>query len=303
MMSKSCVPFFSPVHGRIRALGLGLAAAIISGCGTSDEESASREALSRDLSLAGAASTTTPPIAFGDTAASEPAPTPVVVPDAPPVAASTPQRVPAPRPRPAPRPAPTPVPEPEPVPEVAAATPAPAPAPAPSRRTLLGSGAELVGATGARVCNTTNRPGDRVVMRLASEVTGPDGFVFAAGTPVLLELASATDSTLVFRVKSVSIEGELYPITASAQVNSELEGRRVSGGSDKKKVIGGAILGAILGQMIGKDTKGTVIGAAGGAAAGAAAARATGTSERCLPAGGLVRVVLEQPLIMTGPGL
>jgi len=120
---------------------------------------------------------------------------------------------------------------------------------------------------------------------------------------VLLELASATDSTLVFRVKSVSIEGELYPITASAQVNSELEGRRVSGGSDKKKVIGGAILGAILGQMIGKDTKGTVIGAAGGAAAGAAAARATGTSERCLPAGGLVRVVLEQPLIMTGPGL
>jgi hypothetical protein len=153
------------------------------------------------------------------------------------------------------------------------------------------------------MCNTTNRPGDRVVMRLASPVTGPDGFVFAAGTPVLLELASATDSTLVFRVKSVSLDGELYPITASARIETELEGVRVSGGNDKKKVIGGAILGAIVGQMIGKDTKGTVIGAAGGAAAGAAAARAGGSSERCLPAGGTVRVVLEQPLIMTGSGL
>jgi len=46
-----------------------------------------------------------------------------------------------------------------------------------------------------------------------------------------------------------------------------------------------------------------VIGAAGGAAAGAAVARVGGSSERCLPAGGTVRVVLEQPLIMTGPGL
>jgi len=301
MMSKSCAPFFRPVHTPVRALGLGLAVAMISACGTSDTETASRDALSRDLSLAGAASETAPPIAFGDTAASEVAPAPVIVPKAPPVSAPVP--TPAPQRARAPRPRPTPVPEPVPVPEPAPDAVAPAPAPEPTRRTLLASGTEFVGATGARVCNTTNRPGDRVVMRLASPVTGPDGFVFAAGTPVLLELASATDSTLVFRVKSVSLDGELYPITASARIESGLEGVRVSSGNERKKVIGGAILGAILGQMIGKDTKGAVIGAAGGAAAGAAVARVGGSSERCLPAGGTVRVVLEQPLIMTGPGL
>lgn len=304
MMSKSCASFFPTIDRRIRPLGMGLLLATTFACGTADDESASRDALARDLSLAGSPSTAASPVVFGDTAASEATPSPVVAPNTPPVATPAPRPVPRPQPAaagaaPVAVPAPAPVPAPE--PEVIA--PAPAPVPAPTRRTLLASGAELVGTTGARVCNTTNRPGDRVVMRLASAVTGPDGFVFAAGTPVLLELASATDSTLVFRVRSVSLEGELYPITASARLESELEGVRVSGGDDKKKVIGGAILGAIVGRMIGKDAKGTVIGAAGGAAAGAAVARAGATSERCLPAGGTVRVVLEQPLIMTGPAL
>ncbi len=287
-------------------LGLTLLLGGVAACGASgDEAPPLDDALRRDLSLASAA-TSTAPVVFGDTAAGEPAPTPVVEPTAPPVASPAPRRVPAPAPRPTPERAPEQAPQPAPdAPPLPApeATPAPAePAPAPARRTLLAAGATLTGPTGTRVCNTTNRPGDRVVMRTTDDVRSPDGTRLPAGTPVLLELTAATDSTLAFRVVAVSHDGELHPVTATASVDGELEASRVSGGSDKKKVIGGAIAGAIIGQILGKDTKSTVIGAAGGAAAGTAAAARSGTSERCLAAGATVRVVLHEPLLVAGTG-
>jgi hypothetical protein len=197
---------------------------------------------------------------------------------------------------PAPAPvAPTPAPA---TPEPAA--PATAPAPAPVTRTLLAAGTTLTGATATRVCTTTNRPGDRLVMRLTEDVTGPDGARIAAGTAVLLEVAAA-DSLVTLRVRAIQHDGDLLPLVATAAVDGDLEGARVANGSDKKKVIGGAIAGAIIGQVLGRDTRGTIIGAAGGAAAGAMAARRSGTSERCLPAGAAVRVVLDQPLVVTAP--
>lgn len=167
---------------------------------------------------------------------------------------------------------------------------------------LANAGAALVGGIGAKVCSSTNRPGDRVVMRLASAVRGPDGLELAVGTPVLLQLEAATDSGLVFRVLSISYDGELYPVVASAAVESEMEGARVSGGNDKGSVIGGAIAGAILGRVLGGSTKGTVVGAAGGAAAGAVMARRGGQSEQCLPAGATVRVQLKEAVFLNGTG-
>lgn len=294
---------------------LGVAVLVGTACGGSDDQPALDESLSRDLNLAGAASSTAP-IAFGDTAAEETSETPTpelgpvaTAPRRAPVPAPDPKPKPTPTPQPAPRPERAPLPDPTPVEgEVAPAAfpapvpaPVPAPAPAPSRRELLGIGSALVGTTSGEVCTTSNRPGDRVVMRLTSAVSGPDGARLEAGTPVLLELA-ATDSGLVFRVKGVSVDGELYPVRATASIESEMKGSRVAGGSDTKKVIGGAIAGAILGQILGKDTRSTVIGAAGGAAAGTIAARRSGTTEQCLPAGGTVRVVLVEPLIVTGSG-
>ncbi len=300
-----------------------VAAAVLAACTTGTDDPPPLDAsLTRDLSLA-SAEARVQPSAFGDTAAGAPAAATSESASAP-AASSASGRTPAPRPQPEARPAPsrrappvtrvptaapTPAPTPTPAAEVAP-TPAPdasagptgsepAPTPATKSRTLLAAGTELVGATGTRVCNTTNRPGDRVVMRLSSEVTGPDGTRLAAGTPVLLELAAATDSVLTFRVKSVSLDGELYPMTGSATVESEMEGSRVAGGSDKKKVIGGAIAGAILGQVLGRNTKGTVIGAAGGAAAGAVLAARSGSTEQCLAAGSTVRVVVLEPVVTT----
>ncbi len=296
------------------ALALGTGALVGSACGGSDNQPVLDDSLSRDLSLASEGRSTNP-TAFGDTATSEASQSPAPEPER---VASAPQPAPAPTPRPAPEPTPsprqaprpertpapvaveptvTPIPAPTPV-----AAPTDAPTPAPSRRTLLGAGTAMVGSTGGEICTTSNRPGDRVVIRLTSAVTGPDGARLEAGTPVLLELAS-TDSGLVFKVKGVSIDGELYPVVATASIESEMEGSRMAGGSDKKKIIGGAIAGAILGQILGRDTRSTVIGAAGGAAAGTIAARRSGTSEQCLPAGGTIRVVLSEPLIVTGSGL
>lgn len=281
------------VRNAAMAVTLVLAAA----CGGGDPEPAIGDDLSRDLSLASAATSTARPSAFGDTAASESAPAPVPEP--------APDRAPAPAPAPTPAPrrrAPTPTPEPTPEP-VPAAEPAPeaAPAPAPAPRLLLAAGTVLAGTTATRVCTTTNRPGDRLVMRLTDDVIGPDGTRIAAGTAVLLEVAAA-DSVVTLRVRSIQHDGALLPVTATAAVESDMEGARVANGSDKKKVIGGAIAGAIIGQVLGKDTRATVIGAAGGAAAGAMAARRSGSSERCLPAGAAVRVVLDAPLMMPGAG-
>jgi hypothetical protein len=304
MMKKSVAFFTNRAQPFVRGLVFAGVVCALSACETSSDRASSLDpALERDLSLATAPSTNTLST-FGDTAATERTPTPVVSPVAPPSRAPSPSPSPAPTPIPratAPRPAPTPdVVEAAPAP---AATPEPAPAAAPARRSLLGAGTALVGATGTRVCNTTNRPGDRVVMRLASDVAGTDGTRLAAGTPVLLELATATDSTLTFRVLSISIEGELLPVTATAAIESELSNARVSGGNDKAKIIGGAIAGAIAGRILGGDTKGAVIGAAGGAAAGTVAAKRGGTTERCLAAGGTVRVVLTEPLLTNGTGV
>jgi len=281
---------FRPVRKAARAVTLVVVAAA---CGGAEPDTPLGDDLARDLSLASAA-TTTLPQAFGDTAASEPAPTPVP--------ALAPER--APTPAPAPRSAPTTAPEPEPAPELApelAPEPAPEPAPAPAPRTLLAAGTVLAGTTATRVCTATNRPGDRLVMRLTDEVVGPDGTRLAAGTAVLLEVAGA-DSLVSLRVRAIQHDGNLLPLSATAAVESEMEGARVANGSDTKKVVGGAIAGAIIGQILGKDTRSTVIGAAGGAAAGTIAAQRGGSSERCLPAGALVRVVLDAPLMITGAG-
>jgi hypothetical protein len=83
-------------------------------------------------------------------------------------------------------------------------------------------------------------------------------------------------------------------------VNEQLEKTEVGvqGGSDKKKVIGGAVAGAVLGQILGKDTKSTVIGAAAGAAAGTIAAHKSRKYEGCLPSGATVRITLTEPLVL-----
>ncbi|MBY0489648.1 MAG: hypothetical protein K2R93_07375 [Gemmatimonadaceae bacterium] len=177
--------------------------------------------------------------------------------------------------------------------------PAPAPGPAPAARGSIGAGTLLSGATSAEICSLANRPGDRFVVSLARTVTGSNGAVLDAGTPILIELASAGTDGFTFRLRGVQVHGDFVPAEGSVAVNDATTTERsVSGGNDKGKVITGAVAGAILGRILGGGAKGAVIGAAGGAAAGTVAAQRSRVAERCLAAGATISVTLSAPLVL-----
>lgn len=272
-------------------------------------------ALSRDLTLAASA---TPDVAIGDTAmAGTPAPTPA------PAAASIPAEVliKAPStvqntrtsPKNAPYSAPAqnsasataaasaPAPAPSPVP---APTSAEAPAPAPHARALA-IGTALAGTTNSPICSLTQRPGDRFVVTLGNDVTGPDGAVLPQGSPVLVELARVDSASgeFAFRLKGVQVQGEFIPADGTVRVSdAAVTERKVSkGGSDQGKVVTGAIIGGILGRVMGGGARGAVIGAAGGAAAGTIAAARNTTIERCMAAGATLTATLGAPLTLPSP--
>ncbi len=291
-----------PRAARVPLLALLALVASVAACGGEEAAPPVRDdALDRDLTLAAsraAAPIVRDSLALGDTAvtlrapvAEAPAPTPAEAPvrRAPTRVAS------APMPRAVERtPAPAPVPEaavPAPVETPAAAAAVPAPGPS------LASGTTLTGATGTRICSTTNRPGDRLVATLSEAAGGPDGLQLPAGTGVVLEVARATaEGQIELIARGVSIEGIFHPLVADVTVGeAPLERRTVSGTSDSRgKAAKGAIAGAIIGQILGRDTKGTVIGAATGAAAGAVAGQLSKRQEVCLPAGAPVRISLVQ---------
>ena len=266
-------------------------------------------ALQRDLTLAASAerpSSVAPQL--GDTAqsapqsrASEGNPNNRAQPDSPPRRVPTPARVPA-RPSVQQEPAPAPVVTPAPT-APAPTDPAPAiiavPASAGAGSRSLGTGTALIASTATQLCSLANRPGDRIVATLRSAVTGPDGGTLPAGTPIVVEMATAEPpADFAFRVKGVQVDGKFIPVEGRVTSDGATTDRRVSKGGDKGKVATGAIIGAILGRVLGGSTKGTVIGAAGGAAAGSVMAARNSTVEHCLPAGATITVTLSSPLAL-----
>jgi hypothetical protein len=285
---------------------IGLALGVCAAC--SDRESASRAAadssLSRDLALANTQTPAAP--TFQDTATA-PAPAP----------ASRAQR----EDRPAPvrthtarRPqveqppqqshAASP-PNVQPPPTMPAPTPAqmPATSPAPARGEI-GSGSTFALTNGTKVC-TSNVPGDKIVATLNEPVTGTNGAVIPSGSTVVLEVASTSqgengsEPKIALRVKSVVVSDKTYSVSGDVTPLAPLDKTKIAdGGTDKTKVVGGAIAGAIIGQMIGHNTKGTLIGAAAGAATGAAVGQKGEQWAACLPAGAPLRLTLSSPIVM-----
>ncbi len=276
--------------------------------GAADDAAATDSALSRDLTLASAVTAPTPELRdVPDTARApvmaereEPRPTPTAR-----ARRSERPRV-AERPQPSPEPAPPPqvVEAPAPTPTVDS-TPTSEPTPAP-RGGVIAAGTSIGLTTDSRACSDANRPGDKMVARTSEPVTGTNGVVFPAGSTVVIEVASvvpgasADSSTITFRVRSITANGVTHEATGDVVPTGTLEKRRVdTGGSDKKKVVGGAILGAVIGRVAGGGTRGTVIGAAAGAAVGAAAAGATSRYETCVPAGATMRATIGEPITVS----
>lgn len=309
----------------------GLSAALLAGalaaCGSDRSGArAADSALDRDLTLAGAAGPVTD-IPMGDTATRSSSP--VRQPqnqaqtERPASRGPTPARVPTQR-NPqssggagAPTTVPSPAASPDPKPAATSSDPNPTTAAsasgdpaaaantgnAPGRATRsLGAGTTLIASTTSQLCSLANRPGDKIVANLSSEVTGPDGARLPAGTPVLIEMAVAEPpADFAFRVRGVQVNGQLIPVEGRVAADGETTDRRVSKGGDKGKVATGAVIGAILGRVLGGGTKGTVIGAAGGAATGSVIAARNSTVEHCLPSGARITVTLTTPLVFPAP--
>ena len=143
---------------------------------------------------------------------------------------------------------------------------------------------------GKAVCSGSARPGDKYVADITEPVTGPGGFLIPAGSRAVIEIARVTtgstpdSATITFRVRSIVVGDMTFSAAGEAVPTTEPRRTARESGSDRKKVIGGAIAGAVIGQILGKDTRSTVIGAATGAAAGTAAAMSSRTFEACLAA-------------------
>ena len=124
------------------------------------------------------------------------------------------------------------------------------------------------------------------------------------GTVTEIESAGSPGGigTLVLTFSEVHFGGSSYAINAvSDSLGFEMKGQGISGG-DAAKVGVGAVVGAVAGRVVGKNTKGAIIGGVVGAAAGAAVAVATKDQDIVLPAGGYIRVVLTQPLVLASAG-
>lgn len=256
------------VTSSLRLLIVGLSCAAVAACASKDASADSD--LARDLALA--AETTPRDQVFADTA-----PSPASAPAAP---------APAPRPRPA------------------ATRPAPAPQPAPAPKAptsgVVSSGARMALASDTRVCTNSHRVGERFTATLRDPVFGSDGSVIPGGSKAEFEITalkrsenSSDEIVIGLAVQSVEVNGTRYPVSAETK---QFALEKVRASNDAKKVVGGAVIGAVVGQVIGKDTRSTVIGAATGAAAGTAAAVATANHEGCVPAQGIIEVVLTSPL-------
>jgi hypothetical protein len=233
---------------------------------------------------------------------------------APEASAAAPTAARAPKPTPTPRrepprapgartPRPTP---PEPAPVDRTPSPAPAPAPAPASA-VIGAGARVGMTMNDRTC-TTALVGDKFTATVSSATVGSNGAVIPAGATVVLEVTSVERadpvqaSRIHFHVRAIDVDGQLYPAEGELTTLSQMETERLSGGSDRTKVVGGAVAGAVLGRILGGGAKGTVIGAAAGAAAGGAVANRSQNTRACLAAGSSLQLTLSREIVMRRDG-
>lgn len=186
----------------------------------------------------------------------------------------------------------------------------PPPRPQPPAPLALPPGTIVELAATDTISSRTNEAGDIVTATVRSAIADSRGrVVIPAGavfTGVIAEIAPAGspggEGTLRLAFSEVSFGGRSYRAVAAADtLGTETQGRGVTAG-DAAKVGVGAAAGAIAGRIIGKDTKGAIIGGVVGAAAGAGVAAATKDEDIVLPAGGRIRLVLQEEMVLTPIG-
>jgi hypothetical protein len=117
------------------------------------------------------------------------------------------------------------------------------------------------------------------------------------GSRAELLVRSAPDGDLVLDLESITVGGQRYEVSASAE---RIEGRGRDTGRAAEFVGGGALLGTIIGAIAGGG-KGAAIGAAAGAGAGTVGLLTTRGRSVRVPAGSLLTFRLERPLAIGVP--
>jgi hypothetical protein len=181
---------------------------------------------------------------------------------------------------------------------------APAPTPAPSRGPLLVSGTAISTVTLDSVHSQYTRVGDPIRVRVASDVMSSDGrVVIPAGSTITLEVAEIAQAdnrgekgVLTLTGRSITINGESYPITARAtDYEYEMKARGV-GATDVARTGAGVAAGAIIGRVIGGKT-GTIVGGIAGGGAGAAVAAKTANRDIIVHAGKSMTITLRDEFL------
>jgi hypothetical protein len=167
----------------------------------------------------------------------------------------------------------------------------------------LAEGTAIVIQATDTITSRTNKAGESITAVVGEDVTDENGRVVLPAGAVLegtiTEIKPAPNpqavGTLSLAFTVVRIGDDRFPIDAAVDsLGTERQGRGVTGG-DAAKVGVGAAAGAIAGRVIGGDATGTVVGGVIGAATGAGVAAITKDSDIVLPAGALVRIVLQAP--------
>lgn len=253
-----------------------LTLAILTGCGGGSGDRAAADSLSRDLQLLPVDSSAVLDDRPADVAA-EPEPEPAPAPK--PVAA---------KPKPKPKPAPAPAPAPK-----------PAPAPAPLS---LASGTVLATTVDQEISSRTNKAGETVTARVASDVKDASGrVVIPAGATVTMTITEIKESEnksdktgkLTLTPTEVAFGGQSYGISASANALDRTLVDRGTNAGDIAKVGAGTAAGAVVGRVIGGNTKGAIIGGIIGGAIGTQRAVETQDRDVVVPAGSRVEVTLQ----------
>ncbi len=181
------------------------------------------------------------------------------------------------------------------------ATPKPT-ATKPATTRSLASGASFGATTATEISSRTQKPGETVTAKVATDVKDRSGrVVIPAGSVVTLRISQIKPSdsksdntgTLALAATSVSINGTDYDLTGGVSgLDTHLQGRSVDA-NDAAKVGAGTAAGAVVGRVLGGSGKGAVIGGVIGGAVGAQRAVETKDRDVVLPAGSAVTITLN----------
>ena len=185
------------------------------------------------------------------------------------------------------------------IPQAAAPQPAAQPVePTPPPTINVAKGTTLVIRIDQRIAARESRPGDRFTGEVVEPVTGNGATVIPKGAPVRGKVVAAKGpghfkgaADIELRLTSLTLNGKAYDL----DTRDVLRTKKGKGKRSAAMIGGGSGLGLLIGGLAGGG-KGALIGGLAGAGAGTAGAGLTGNRDLVIPAESIVRFKLADDL-------